>query len=268
MKKIKILGLIFTLIIVIFSCDKLADPAGPRGTAVVPAISNVAPGIFDSKNLVSSFVQFNVDLASGEQADNGIIVGSYSTNGERIKIADIAAFPATVKLVSGDVIRALGISAASVKNGDVFTLEVLTTVNGVTTRSNASLKVVVACAFDSNLIAGSYRAKSATWGVDGNVTITKDIAVPNKVYVAGLEAIDGLTEDKGPLPMTINLSTYAVTAPKTTIATDIVWDSPQKNIAYTGTGTYNTCTGTYTMVFTITYEAGSYGAYTFTLTRN
>ena len=267
MKKIKILGLIFTLIIVIFSCDKLADPAGPRGTAVVPAISNVAPGIFDSKNLVSSFVQFKVDLASGQQADNGIVVGSYKTNGERIKIADITSFPATVTLVSGDVIRALGISAASVKNGDVFTLEVLTTVNGVATRSNAALRIPVACGYDKTLTIGSYHSLSVTseWNSEGNVTITPDASDPYTVYVAGLEALEGFNEDLGPLPMHINPATYAVTVEPTII----VSAGDYGTIKYGGNGTYNSCDGSYAMNFDITLGAyGPQGKFKFTLTRN
>jgi len=265
MKKIKILGLIFTLIIVIFSCDKLADPAGPRGTAVVPVISNVATGIFDSKNLVSSFVQFKVDLATGQQADNGIVVGSYNSNGERIKIADIASFPATVKLVSGDVIRALGISATSVKNGDVFTVEVLTTVNGVTTRSNAVLSVSVACAYSNALAIGSYHSVSVDWATSGNITLTADVNNPYKIYVVGLEELEGVVEDLGPLVMNIDPATYAVTVPKKAIGSNAFG---YHNIAYGGSGVYNSCDGSYAMNFTISVDEGGFGINAFTFTRN
>lgn len=266
MKKIKILGLILTLIIVIFSCDKVADPAGPRGTAVIPVISNVAPGIFDSKNLVNSYIEFNVDLASGQQADNGIIVGSYKTNAERVKIADIASFPATVRLVSGDVIQKLGISAASVKNGDLFTVEVLTTVKGVTTRSNAVLSVSVACGFDKALTIGSYHSFSAAseWNSEGNVAITPDDNDPYKVYVAGLETLEGFNE-VGPLPMHINPATYAVTVDPTII----VSAGDYGTILYGGNGTYNSCDGSYAMNFDITLGAyGPQGKFKFSLTRN
>ena len=41
MKKINKLGLIFTLIMIFMSCEELPDPAGLRGKAVVPAITNI-----------------------------------------------------------------------------------------------------------------------------------------------------------------------------------------------------------------------------------
>ena len=152
MKRIKSIGLIITLIMMFFGCETVdKDPAGERNVAVIPAISNVDPGIFDSKDLVNSFVAFKVDLPAGERADKATIVGSFKDNFERVKLADIASFPSTVQIVSGDVIQKLGLTAADVKNGDVFTLEVLTTAKGVTTRSNAALSISVACAFEKDL---------------------------------------------------------------------------------------------------------------------
>jgi hypothetical protein len=265
MKKIKILGLILTLIIVIFSCEKLADPAGSRGTAVVPAISNVDPGIFDSKDLVNSYVEFKVDLASGQQADNGTVVASYNSNNERIKIADITSFPSTVRLVSGDVIQKLGISASSVKNGDVFTVEVLTTVNGVTTRSNAVLSVSVACAYSKAFAIGSYHSVSVDWATNGNITLTADLNDPYTIYVVGLEEMEGVVEDLGPLVMHIDPATYAVTVPKKAIGSSAFG---YHNIAYAGSGVYNSCDGSYAMNFTISVDEGSFVINAFTFTRN
>jgi len=265
MKKIKILGLILTLFIVIFSCEKIADPAGPRGTAVVPVISNVAPGIFDSKDLVNSFIEFNLDLASGMHVDNAIIVGSYKTNAERIKIAEVASLPATVRIISGDVIQKLGISAADVKNGDVFTVEVLTTVNGVTTRSNAVLSVSVACAFSNAFAIGSYHSVSVDWATSGNITLTADLNDPYTIYVVGLEELEGVVEDLGPLVMNIDPATYAVTVPKKAIGSNAFG---YHNIAYGGSGVYNSCDGSYAMNFTISVDEGGFGINAFTFTRN
>ena len=265
MKKIKILGLILTLIIVIFSCEKVADPAGPRGTAAVPVISNVAPGIFDSKDLVNSYIEFKVDLASGQQADNGIIVVSYKDNFERIKIADIASFPTTVRIVSGDVIQKLGISAANVNNGDVFTIEVLTTVKGVTTRSNAVLSVSVACAYNKAYAIGSYHSVSVDWATNGNITLTADLNDPYTIYVVGLEELEGVVEDLGPLVMHIDPATYVVTVPKKAIGSSAFG---YHNIAYGGSGVYNSCDGSYAMNFTISVDEGGFGINAFTFTRN
>jgi hypothetical protein len=134
----------------------------------------------------------------------------------------------------------------------------------------SSLNVVytIACALDYSLTYGSYRAVCADWAVDGNVTITQDPVDHNTVYVAGLETIDGLDEDGGPLPMHIDPVTFEVTADKTVLASLVTWGAPYHNIAYEGTGTYNTCTGTYEMKFTISVTEGNFGDFNFTLTRN
>jgi hypothetical protein len=265
MKKIKTLGVIATFILIIFGCSKLKDPAGTRNVGAVPAITNVAPGIFDSKDLVNSYVQFVVNLPSGMQADGAVIEASYNTNSERIQVAQITTFPATVKLVSGDVLQKLGLAAGAVSNGDVFTLELVTTVDGVPYRSNAVLFISVACAFDKALTVGSYHSVSADWNTAGNVTLTDDPDNPYTIFVAGLETLDGLNEDKGPLVMHIDPVTYAVKADKTVLASS---GFGYHNIAYSGSGTYNSCDGSFAMTFDISVDEGDFGNFTFTMTKN
>lgn len=265
MKKLKTIGLIATLIILTLGCSKLKDPAGRRNVGSVPAISNVAPGIFDSKDLVNSYVQFTVDLPSGYQADGAVIEASFSTNSERIEVAQVTSFPATVKLVSGDVIQKLGLAASSISNGDVFTMEVVTTVNGVPYRSNTVLFISVACAFDKTLTVGSYHSVSADWNTNGNITITDDPNDPYTIFVAGLETLDGLDEDKGPLVMHIDPVTYAVVADKTILASS---GFGYHNITYSGSGTYSSCDGSFAMTFDISVDEGDFGPFTFTFTKN
>ena len=57
---------------------------------------------------------------------------------------------------------------------------------------------------------------------------------------------------------------FAVIADKTVIASSGFGDT---NIAYEGTGAYNSCDGSYTMHFAISADSGPYGTYLFTLTR-
>jgi hypothetical protein len=265
MKKIKTLGLTVTILILAFGCTKLKDPAGRRNVGVVPVISNVAPGIFDSKDLVNSYVQFLVDLPGGSHADGASIEASYNNNSERIQVAQVTTFPSTVKLVSGDVIQKLGLIRDSVSNGDVFTLELVTTVNSVPYRSNSVLFISVACAFDKTLTVGSYHSVSADWNTHGNVTLTDDPNDPYTIFVTGLETLDNLIEDKGPLVMHIDPVTYAVKADKTVLASDA---SPYHNIAYSGSGTYNSCDGSFAMTFDITVDEGDFGKFTFNITKN
>ena len=265
MEKIKKLGLIAALIILALGCSKLKDPAGRRNVGAVPAITNVAPGIFNSKDLVNSFVQFTVDLPAGYQADGAVIEASYKANSERIQVGQVTSFPGTVKLVSGDVIQKLGLAASSVSNGDVFTIEIVTTVDGVPYRSNTILLISVACAFDKTLTIGSYHSVSKDWNTNGNITLTDDPNDPYKIFVAGLETIDGLNEDKGPLVMHIDPVTFAVIADKTVIASS---GFGYHNISYSGSGTYSSCDGSFAMTFDISSDEGDFGQFTFSITKN
>jgi hypothetical protein len=266
MKKIRILGLIITLIMIFLSCEELPDPAGRRGIAVVPAITDIDPGIFDSKNLTNSYVEFVITVPAGTQPEKITIVGSYQDNFERITIKEVTSFPATVRILSSDVAQKLGITLNNIKNGDVFTFELLTLANGLTSRSIAVLFIPVACAYDVNLTTGSYHSVSSDWKTEGDITLTADPGDPYKIYVAGLEEMEELVEDQGPLVMYINPATYNITVPNKVISSDAWGYGP---ISYAGNGVYNSCNGSYTMYFDIAIGAyGSQGIFTFTFTRN
>jgi len=250
----------------IFSCEEVKDPAGLRGEAVIPVISDINPGIFDSKDLENSYVQFIINVPAGTHMDKVTIIGSYKDNFERIKMAEATSFPATVRISSAEVAQKLGIALTDIRNGEVFTFELLSDANGLTTRSNSVLSVPVACAYNVALAVGSYHSVSADWNSEGNITITVDPVDPYKIYVAGLEEIDGLVEDQGPLVMHINPATYEVTADETVLASD-AWG--YGSISYSGSGVYSSCDGLYTMYFNITLSAlGSQGTYKFDFTRN
>jgi hypothetical protein len=267
MKNIKTLGLIITLIIIFLSCEELKDPAGLRGVAVIPAISDINPGIFDSKDLAHSYVEFLVSVPPDTHADKITLLGSYKNNFERITISEMTSLPATVRISSADVAQKLGIALKDIKNGDVFTFELLTLANGTATRSTAVLTVAVACAFDRNLAIGSYHSISpaSDWNSEGDITITADPANPYKVYVAGLEEMEGLVEDQGPLVMYIDPATYEVVVPEKIISSD-AWG--YGSISYTGEGVYNSCNGSYSMYFDISLSAyGNQGTFKFDFTR-
>jgi hypothetical protein len=266
MKKLKISATIFALALIMLGCEKAKDPAGLRDVGLIPVISDVNPGIFDSRDLKNSYVELTIGLDNGKKADKAIIEGSYNNNHERVKLLEITTFPATVRIISGDVIQKLGIAEGDVVNGDTFILEVVTTANGLTTRSTAILRVVVSCAYDRALASGSYHSASTDWNSDGDITITADPADPYKVYVTGLEEMEGLVEDSGPLVMYINPATYEVTVPSKVISSN-AWG--YGSISYAGTGVYNSCDGSYVMHFDISLESlGSQGINTFIFTRN
>lgn len=263
MKRIKTILLILALITMCIGCDELPDPAGVRGLGVVPVVSDPNPGIFINGD-EDSFISFQVDYLPGARADKTEVVVSHGSNLERVKIEELTTFPASVSYTLGEVLDVIGAPLSDVEAGDIIYVEVVTTLDGVTTRSNAALAVPVVCNYDPVLASGTYHAVSATWQVDGAVTITIDPDDQYKVFVKGLAELDGLTEDLGPLAMYINPATLRVTAERTSLASD-AWGL--NNFSYEGSGSFNSCDGKYTMVFTISVDEGSWGAYSFTLTR-
>ena len=257
--------MIAMVVLTFASCEtEVEDPAGLRGEGVIPSISNVNPAVFDSNDLENTFVQFSVNV-DDPAVSEAIVVASYKRDKRRTEVVRVSNFPATVKLQLSEVASKLGIQLESVALGDEFNFEVLTVQGGNTYRSNAGLNAAVVCAYNPELATGSYRAVSEGWAVDGTVTITADPENPFILYVAGLAALDGVNEDLGPLKLEVNELNYDVTAAKTVLASTAFGYT---NFSYAGSGKLNTCDGTFTMLFTITVDQGSFGSYDFTLTRN
>ncbi len=265
MKNIKTLSWIFTLLLIFFSCEELPDPAGLRGVAVVPAITDIDPGIFDSKDLENSYVEFVVTVPAGSAPEKITVQGSYQDNFERVTITEVTSFPGTVRISSKDAAQKLGIALNTITNGDIFTFELLTLANEVATRSTALLLVPVACAYDVNLAIGSYHAIS-DWPSENDVTITADPVDPYTIYVSGLAEIEGIVEDNGPFVLHINPATYAITTETKMLASDYFGYG---SVTYSGNGVYSSCDGIYTLYIDISIGAyGSQGIYQFNITRN
>ena len=212
MKRINTIGLTIFLVIVFFGCEEVKDPAGQRNVGIVPVISDVS-GIYISGEL-SSFIQFKVSLESGATVENAQIVVSSQDNFQRVKIAEVTSFPSDFTFTLGDVAEKLG----AINDGDVIYIEVVTTKDGVTTRSNAALAPIVYCQYDVAVAVGSYHSVSTEWNSEGDITLKDNPADQFTIYVSGLETIDGLNEDQGPLVMHIDPVTFSVIADKTVLA--------------------------------------------------
>ncbi len=266
MKKTGRIILAFILLLGHGSCEKLPDPAGLRGVAVIPAITNVNPGIFNSRDLENSYIQFVITVPPGIQPEKITVVGSFKNNFERVTITQVTSFPATVRISSAEAAQKIGISLDEIANGDIFIFELLTEAAKKTTRSTAVLSVPVACSYDVKLAEGSYHSVAPDWGSEGNITLSADKDNPYIIYVTGLEEMEGLTEDLGPLVMNIDPATYNVVVPEKAISSE-AWG--YGSISYAGSGVYSSCDGTYTMYFDISLSSlGNVGKYSFTFTRN
>jgi hypothetical protein len=81
-----------------------------------------------------------------------------------------------------------------------------------------------------------------------------------------MAVLDGAVEDLGPMVMHIDPVTFAVTADKSILCS--VWYYGYHNFAYEGTGTYNSCDGSYEMRLSPSVDEGSWPAYLFSFTKN
>lgn len=267
MKKFKIFSLMAAMVLTFWSCEtEVIDPAGSRGVGYVATISDANPAIFVDGDLDISYVRFTVDVQEDAVYEDAYIVVSFNSVSQRVRIKDVDSFPSEITITAEEAAAALDMTIDDVKSEDYFVFELEIMSDGQVTRSNAGLTVRVVCPFDPALAVGSYTAASAGWAVNGNVTLEADENDPYTIKVYGLAELDGLDEDQGPLVMQINPLNFAVTAPKAVLATE-VWLG-YTDLAYEGFGEFNSCSGQYDMTFTITVSAGSYGSYSFTLTRN
>lgn len=269
MKTYKLIAFLAAMVFTFSACEtEVEDPAGERGVGLVTTITGVDPAIFVDGDLDISYVQFTANAQTDATFDEAYVVVSFNGVSQRQRLKDIASFPSVINITAVEAVTALGMSIGDVEAQDYFVFEIETKVGGKITRSNGGLTVRVVCPFDEELSVGSYTAVSAAWGVNGGITLVADEADPYTIYVSGLCTIDGVVEDLGPLVMHINPFNFKVVADKTVLASVVTWNPAYTNMAYAGTGEYNSCTGSYTMLFNITVDQGSFGNFAFTFTKN
>jgi hypothetical protein len=267
MKRFKIFSLIAAVVFTFSSCTEFENPVQQRGEAVVASVSDINPAVFDSNDLTNTFIQFvvNIDESEKSKVSEAAIQVSLNGNMERKELLKVSAFPSTVKIKLADIATKLGVALTDIKLGDVLNIEVLTNTNGKLYRSNAAINAAVVCAYNPTLVSGSYHSVSPDWQSEGDITISVDPADEYTLYVAGLETIEGLDEDQGPLKLIVNPVDYSVEAVKTVLASD-AWG--YHNIAYEGAGNLSTCDGTFTMNFAISVDEGPFGTFAFIFTKN
>src|SRR5690554_4760970 len=264
MKSRYILGLLMGLFVLV-GCEDSEDPVGLRDVGVVTSLSDINPALFVFGELDDSYVNFVVAKEEGVTVDEAYIVGSHNGTSQRTKIKDLGDLPAEVNVTAVEVDEDLSIELSEIKSGDFFVLEVITVSDGVLTRSAGSLRVRVVFSFDPAVSFGAYTAASSDWGVNGGITLTADEEDPFTIYVSGLAALDGVTEDLGPLVMKIDPLSFNVVAEKSTLASSAFGYT---GFSYAGSGTFDSCTGTYQMLMSITVDQGSFGSFEFTFTKN
>lgn len=261
----RLLTLIIILGLTLTGCEtEIDDPSGDRNViGATPVIENLDPSIFLAADKENTYVAFDVTAGEVDQSMDAIIEVSYDGGQQRAQL-DGFTVPATgVEVALTDVATALGISTDDLEGGAYVNIEVLTKAGDKYYRSAAAVNPLIACDYVSADYVGTPNAQSSGWGVNGPVTVTVDPTDEYILLVVGLETIDGLVEDGGPLPLVIDPASYAITVPKTMLASD-AWG--YHNLSYEGTGTLNTCSQAIQLNIGITVDEGSFGSYTFDIT--
>lgn len=269
MKKIKVLAILFTFSIIMGACDSTYETlVGERGENVMPVITDINPAIFN-EDLANSSIAFTVSLPEGELVDAAAV--EITLDDKTVVFETISTFPASITINAVDAINALGVNIDNVTTSSVFFVYVTTEKNGRKTRSKtASLKVPVVCAFDAALAFGSYHEVSGGWQVEGDVTLVADPADPYTIHIQGMQAVEGLTGNGNEVVISIDPSNFAVTGGATVLADDLSeWELSYTNYTFELlSGVYNSCDGSYVLVFDIYVDQGGWGSYSFTFTRN
>jgi len=241
-----------------------------RGKAVNVIMSEAVPSFFIDGDLENSFVGFDLSLPEGENVDKAELEVVF---GNKSVILKSVQFPSPdMKITAMEMLQALGLSASNVKEGDTFYLYVLTTKNGITTRSTAALTINVTCGFDAELTAGRYTFENSDdWGAPGMVTIEADPDDPYKIYIDGtpLVEVEELTGNGNKVELIINPNSFKVSGSKVILSDDTKeWGQPYTNVAFQPvSGTFNSCDGTFRVTFAISVDQGGFGPFAFTFKR-
>jgi hypothetical protein len=133
-----------------------------------------------------------------------------------------------------------------------------------------NVRYPVACPFVPTLTVGTYAFKSTDWGVAGDVNLVADPANPYKIYINGYPQAEGLTGNGNRIALTIDPITYSVSGSAVVLADNLAeWNQPSYT-HYTYeviSGNYNSCDGSYNVVFKIYVDQGGWGNNSFTFTR-
>lgn len=264
----KYIFVITAALFVLISCENTNENlVQERGKAVNVGMSEAVPAFFIGGDVESSYVAFDLELAEEDNIDNAELEVVYGDKKAILRSIDI---PSTdMKVTAAEIVQALGISPDAIKVGDVFYLYVLTTREGMTTRSTAALTINVTCEFDASLTTGNYKVESADWEMSGNVTLEADPNDPNKIYISGYAEQEGLVSNGNRIELNINPNSFNITGPSVVIANEAFGYT---NYTYQPlSGSYSSCDGTYTVVFDISviYQGSpaGWGPNTFVFTR-
>ncbi len=232
-----------------------------RGKAVIPVMTDVAPAFFTT-DYANSFVAFSLHLEEGDVVDAAEIQITHA--GEQLVLMPINSFPAEMTITAAEVYDAFNLNPEEVATGETFLLHVVTTANGVSSRSQAALEILVTCQFDESVITPEYLAYSSGWGVEGSVSIETDVNDPLTLHLSGLPELEGGAGNGNKVVLSIDPNTFGISGAKTIVADNDPYGYGYTNFYYEPIGgLYNSCDGSFTVKFRIGVDQGSWGTFDF-----
>jgi len=242
------------------TCNNYENMVQQRGDYAVPMMSEPTPGYF-MDDIASSFVSFDLSMPDGQKADKVSI--EVTGKGQRAILKDVTLPVTGLRVTATEVLSALNISQGNYNLGDIFYLYVLTTKDGVTTRSSTAFAIPVICAFTSSMLAGEYYFDQPSWG-EGIVTIEVSPLSNEritKIFIYGIaEGCDFVGNGNG-VEINLNTNSFNLSGPKCVISAN-AW-SYTGFALQAGSGSYNSCLQRFTITFGCTVDQGSFGNYTF-----
>lgn len=277
MKKIMKYTLLLVLLVVVTSCFKTEDDQMQSFKEGV-VLASVAPisNLLVINNLENSYISFEIDTIEDDFSE--IIVNA---NHRRLNKSGIITTYTTIPegeiiFTASEIVSKLGMTLDSLESTDEIVFSIAIKSNSGVTASNASstFTAVIACPMDIAFTFGDYSAFSDPdeWDVSGSVTLTADGIDPYTIYIDGMMDVDGLTSNGNKLAIHLNPATFKITGEATVLADNCGdWDPDYAiytNYTYTPIdGAYNSCDGSYKILFDISSDLGSFGLYNFEFTR-
>lgn len=267
MKKINIYYILALLFAVSFTaCDDTNENfVKERGVAVVPKITNLGPGFYTT-DFENSYIMFDVDIPEGEQVDDAEIQATFK--GETAMIQKISSFPVKqVKVAVSDVMSKLGLTESDVELGDTFIISVVTTANGVSTRSyTGSVSAIVTCELILEDFIGTNTVTEDEWSGEAPYDVEIIKVSDTELKVVGLFP----SQISNPMIIKINPIDNSISIEKQVLVPLPTWwgapGVPYKDFSLAGSGRIDACDIIISFSAAASVDAGSFaGTNAFTI---
>ena len=241
-----------------------------RGVYFIPQLTKVSPSYF-LPEIEDSYVGFNLALSQGEALDKVQIEVVHKTKSAILREVTVPVGGVDVKVTAKEIHNALSLTDDDYNLGNVYYLYFITVQDGKPHRSTTKISLQVVCPFEPEMLVGTFDYESEDWEEEGgDLTFEADPKNPYKIYINGYPQSEGLSGNGNRIELNVNPNTLNITGPKTIIANNLAeWGLPNY-LNYTFEpirGKFDACTETYTIIFVISVNLGSWGENEFIFTK-